>query len=648
MFAFINKYLDYMFSFVINDKVSLKFQLISLFTILTALTAGLTLAICYGMLYSLGNTTYENSSGIISDQSTQNTINLGKEIALAINQNILIIAQSVCQVSALYAKNLLSYSESGLDNGTLFDHELSYREYNFYGKCGFPNCPGDYGPLSGRSRFPSIPGFTNGSITHSSVYLFDSVTGQAARNDTAWDNLLGKYPAVNTTINGLAYQDFDFSSMYSKGPNTTVMFYLSAQVFTDQKQYVAVHRTFPGIMKNGSNYDPSTRSWFKDAPLDVFNLYGPYIETFTKQQVLTVSSRQQKTLSSGYSVTVVSAAVFLLESLATVVNSIDYSYGGFGAVLTYDTLQVLVWKEDQVYDAKNQQFKTLADFDPVLASYDVRQDSSIDYTDSDGEDWVVTSHKFLPTTSDTAYSLIMLVFSKKNRAQAPLLTMKRNIDSTTNRVVINTCIIVGITIGAVFLVTMLIVYYIARPLEKMRNVSAQIVHIIAEEEDHRDYTSVVREAFCNLSRTDEVGILMTDYYHIVGLLDEKNREKKETPKYPFNPFHMPHVDDYPHFTWSDFTSEMKAKKPKTAEDESGEAIKLAEVDVYTQVTAASGTDTNLDMTKIFSEKSGETYSSPPVYEQLKSNDIGEFLRICGKKCTCYLMMHLYMYMNMNY
>jgi hypothetical protein len=48
----------------------------------------------------------------------------------------------------------------------------------------------------------------------------------------------------------------------------------------------------------------------------------------------------------------------------------------------------------------------------------------------------------------------------------------------------------------------------------------------------------VDDAYFNLTRTDEVGILAADYYDIVCLLHFKNIDKKDTPKYPLNPFHL--------------------------------------------------------------------------------------------------------------
>lgn len=98
------------------------------------------------------------------------------------------------------------------------------------------------------------------------------------------------------------------------------MFYLSTTIGSSSN-YTSVHRTFPGIVKNVSDYDASNREWFKMAPIDSYHLYGPYVETFTRQPVVTVSS---KTKSSALGpelskqLTIVSAAVLLISDLVSI------------------------------------------------------------------------------------------------------------------------------------------------------------------------------------------------------------------------------------------------------------------------------------------------------------------------------------------
>jgi hypothetical protein len=87
-----------------------------------------------------------------------------------------------------------------------------------------------------------------------------------------------------------------------------------------------------------------------------------------------------------------------------------------------------------------------------------------------------------------------------------------------------------------------LVLYIVKPFEVMRSTSKEIIRISTEEEDLRDYSTLVDDAYFNLTRTDEVGLLAADYYDIVCLLHYGAIEKKEAPKYPLNPFHLSETD----------------------------------------------------------------------------------------------------------
>jgi hypothetical protein len=90
----------------------------------------------------------------------------------------------------------------------------------------------------------------------------------------------------------------------------------------------------------------------------------------------------------------------------------------------------------------------------------------------------------------------------------------------------------------VLIVIFFLVLYIVKPFEVMRSTSKEIIRISTEEEDLRDYSTLVDDAYFNLTRTDEVGLLAADYYDIVCLLHYGAIEKKEAPKYPLNPFHL--------------------------------------------------------------------------------------------------------------
>jgi hypothetical protein len=105
-------------------------------------------------------------------------------------------------------------------------------------------------------------------------------------------------------------------------------------------------------------------------------------------------------------------------------------------------------------------------------------------------------------------------------------------------VTIRTIITIAATAAVVLIVISFLVLYIVKPFEVMRSTSKEIIRISTEEEDLRDYSTLVDVAYFNLTRTDEVGILAADYYDIVCMLHYRNMLKKDTPKYPRNPFHL--------------------------------------------------------------------------------------------------------------
>ena len=529
-------------SCLINENVSLKNQLLVSFVFVAFIAGGVTLAICLGMLYALGASASTTADNVIIKNTKSNAQNLGQEIASTINQQLVEVQQSVCQVNSLYSTVLLEYSyESAAGDSTLLTPMNSYKEYNFVEGCAYPNCPKDFGPIADRSRLPYLPGFVNGSLLDSSVYLYSSMDGIALRNDSAWNDAFTNFPQLNTVLNGLAYQDLDFNVMYLRGPNTTVMFYLSAEVTVNENtgQFFSVHRTFPGILKNDTSYNPVTRPWFANAPIDGVNMYGPYKETFTKQLVITLSSKKSTYVPNTLStpVTIVGAAVMLLEDLAKVVSNIEYPYMGFGALITRYSNEVIVWDGDtDVYNENTGTFKTVSDFDAILGNYDLSYDRVIDYTDSSGTEWFVTVTTFFPTGASESDSLVILVFTNKHDAQAPVRALNSKITTTTNQVMPRTVIIVCATVGAVIVAVYLLVLYITRPLEVMRKISEDMVHISAEEEEERDYAPLVRAAFNNLGRMDEIGLLAADYYQIISMLQSKSLAKKAKPKNPENPF----------------------------------------------------------------------------------------------------------------
>lgn len=110
-----------MSSCLINDKTSLKQQLLISYSFITIISAGITLGICYGLLYSLKDSASTAATDNLLYQTNSNAKALATEIANAINQKITIVGESVCMVGARYASILLFYSHYGRKGGTILE-----------------------------------------------------------------------------------------------------------------------------------------------------------------------------------------------------------------------------------------------------------------------------------------------------------------------------------------------------------------------------------------------------------------------------------------------------------------------------------------------------------------------------------------------
>ena len=108
-----------MLSCLINDKTSLKQQLLVSYSLITIISAGITLGICYGLLYSLKSSASTSATNYLLYQTNSNAKALATEIANGINQKITVVGESVCMVGARYASILLSNSHRGKLGGTI-------------------------------------------------------------------------------------------------------------------------------------------------------------------------------------------------------------------------------------------------------------------------------------------------------------------------------------------------------------------------------------------------------------------------------------------------------------------------------------------------------------------------------------------------
>lgn len=102
-------------------------------------------------------------------------------------------------------------------------------------------------------------------------------------------------------------------------------------------------------------------------------------------------------------------------------------------------------------------------------------------------------------------SLTMLVFSQASLAHEPVVSVENKVSDTTYTVTTSTIIIICAVIAFDLALIGAAVSYLASPLEGMRRISAEVVHMSAEDEENKDYSSLIETAFLSLNRTDEVG-----------------------------------------------------------------------------------------------------------------------------------------------
>jgi hypothetical protein len=566
---------------------------------------------------------------VIIDQSDSSVFTISKEIASAVGQQLTIVAESICAQGAMYSYLLLSNTKTtaNIEEVSIFEPQPYYREYKFIGDCQSPDCPSDYGSLSGRSRFPDLPGFKNGSLSHSSIYLYSSYLSSSIRNDQQFNESMTNSKNLNQMVHGLTYEDSDLSLMYQKGPSTTVMFYLSAKIVDDVHNdgYLAVHRRFPGTIQNNSNYIPYNRQWFTHAPTSGVYLYGPYKETFTKQLVITLSTKTilYFSSSSGF-VPVVNAAVMLLSDMEEIVKSVNYPNNGFGAIIKYSsssTPTVIVWKNNSIspFDETTQTFRTIDYFDANLAMQDLTTESTFTYTDVSGVSWVVGCVPFFDITDSltssgadyTSPGLVMLVFSEEKLVNQPWISVQDNISTTTYSVTIRTIIIACVIIGVDLLLIVLFVYYLVRPLDYMTRLSNQVVRLSAEDEDNKDYSAIIDKASLDSSRSDEMGVLAIDYFNVICFLHNRNVLKKNTPKFTQNPFGSLSCIT----TWEEFVNDFRRCR-KVIEPVNGSIDSGANKPISVPVQTEAPQDFDLDVLGSMTRN-----TKKPIYQVAPTSDV---------------------------
>jgi hypothetical protein len=138
---------------ILNDKTSIRYQLLASFGTVTFVAGGITLAICYGVLYGLAKSTSTSTTSVLVGQTEASLLTTATEIANTVSQELAVIGQSVAMVGALYSQLLIQQIVATTAippvNETVLISQRSFKEYNFVAGCTYPNCPKDYGSFNG-------------------------------------------------------------------------------------------------------------------------------------------------------------------------------------------------------------------------------------------------------------------------------------------------------------------------------------------------------------------------------------------------------------------------------------------------------------------------------------------------------------------
>ena len=130
-----------MISKLFNENTTIRTQLFVSFILILFLVTGITLGICYGLLFKMGDDAYATSESTIAEITWQSLNSYAKELSLSLAQQLSVIS------SSLYAKLLNEYISA---NAQQLRKQVSYREYYFNDpNCVHPDCPLDFGSLQG-------------------------------------------------------------------------------------------------------------------------------------------------------------------------------------------------------------------------------------------------------------------------------------------------------------------------------------------------------------------------------------------------------------------------------------------------------------------------------------------------------------------
>jgi CHASE3 domain sensor protein len=73
---------------IFNDNVTIRTQILVSFSMIVVVSVGVTLAICYGLMYNAGQQAYDTASSTIISNTKQSVLSNAVDLANAINQQL--------------------------------------------------------------------------------------------------------------------------------------------------------------------------------------------------------------------------------------------------------------------------------------------------------------------------------------------------------------------------------------------------------------------------------------------------------------------------------------------------------------------------------------------------------------------------------
>eukprot|EP01031_Cornospumella_fuschlensis_P027858 gene27858-33640_t len=373
------------------ERLTLKSQILMSYAVMAIVVISVSIAISLSLFDKLSTKVVSDSSAYLESQSMNNARDLAVNLADYTNQKLVTLQTSVSEACVTYSKTLLTTTDSTKVTTKVPFKMLSqfptYAEFNFTEGCvQSGGCPADYGRLSDRSNFP---GSGDGSLLHTSTYLYSSVLGSAVKTTEEWNSQFASSEALRDVRDAFAVQDEDQQVMYLNSDSSLTFLFLTAKVTASDNSYHSVLRTYPGVSKTGdtSTYDPTTRPWFELAESEEVLWYGPFLEYFAEKMVLSLSYKETLTYLS-YSLEIVSSALVDVDTFRQIATSVPFQHNGFAAVYNKATNQVLAWSNrTDLLDEDTGTFKSIFDMDPKLPA-DLCSDPTFEYVGSDGKTWL--------------------------------------------------------------------------------------------------------------------------------------------------------------------------------------------------------------------------------------------------------------------